>query len=257
MDRRERYPSLNEMMIAAMTGWQSNIWTALPGIVSSFDAAKQTCEVQLAIQIKKTSPVDGSFEWITIRPIVDCPVFFPSGGGCTLTFPLVAGDECLVIFSSRCIDAWWQSGGVQNQPILRMHDISDGFVFAGVRSQPRKFNVSTSSAQLRTDDGNAYIEINPTSHDVNVQTSGNVNISCVNAVVNSTNSAVNATGIATIKSPSIILKNAGTLLKKLVNDTFLTLFDNHTHTTTLAGYPTSTPNQTSTSSNATSVVQAE
>ena len=29
---------------------------------------------------------------------------FPGGGGFALTFPVAAGDECLVVFASRCID---------------------------------------------------------------------------------------------------------------------------------------------------------
>lgn len=243
MDRRERFTSLNDMLLAAMQGWQSDIWTALPGIVNSFDPAKQTCEVQPAIQVQITNPDNGNRSWVTLPLLVDCPVFFPSGGGCTLTFPLVAGDECLVIFSSRCIDAWWQSGGIQNQPMLRMHDLSDGFVFAGIRSQPRKFTVSSTETQLRTDDGVATIGVNASTYAININTTGPVNVS--------------TTGTATLKAASIILKNAGSALKKLVNDTFLTLFDSHTHTTTTTGNPTSVPNTLSSPSNATSVVQAE
>jgi phage baseplate assembly protein gpV len=103
-------------------------------------------------------------------------VFFPGGGGLTLTFPIKPGDECLVIFASRCIDAWWQQGGIKGQAELRMHDLSDGFIFAGVRSQPRAFVVNTTSAQLRTDDGAAYVEVNPTSKNINVVTPANANI---------------------------------------------------------------------------------
>ena len=64
------------------------------------------------------------------------PVVFPGGGGFALTFPVAAGDECLVVFASRCIDAWWQSGGVGEPMEPRMHDLSDGFALIGVRSQP-------------------------------------------------------------------------------------------------------------------------
>jgi hypothetical protein len=85
---------------------------------------------------------------------VDVPVIFPRGGGCTLTFPVKAGDECLLIFADRCIDFWWQNGGVQKPVDLRMHDLSDAFAIVGPQSQAHKISgISTSAAQLRTDDG--------------------------------------------------------------------------------------------------------
>src|SRR5690606_4330979 len=114
----------------------------------------------------------GEFEELRIPLLLDCPVVFPGGGGVTLTFPIKPGDEALVVLASRCIDSWWQLGGVQGQAEQRMHDLSDGFVLAGVRSQPRRFTVDTEAAQLRTDDGTALIELNPTSKAVRVQTTG-------------------------------------------------------------------------------------
>lgn len=64
-------------------------------------------------------------------------------------------------------------------------------------------------------------------------------------------------GALTIKAPSMTLQNAGSALKKLVNETFLTLFDAHTHTSAAPGTPTSVPTTGSSVINKTSVVQAE
>jgi len=115
--------------------------------------------------------------WVNLPPLVDCPVVFPSGGGATLSFPLRAGDEVLVVFGSRCIDAWWQSGGIQQQAEMRMHELSDGFVIPGPRSVPAvPGSLSTSAVQLRSDDGAAVISLNPTSHAVDVTTSGPASI---------------------------------------------------------------------------------
>ena len=92
--------------------------------------------------------------------IQDIPVVFPRGGGCTLTFPVKAGDECLVIFSDRCIDFWWQNGETQNTSRTRSHSFSDAFVIPGPQSQAQKISgISTSAAQLRTDDGAAFVEV--------------------------------------------------------------------------------------------------
>ena len=172
MDRRERIDDLNVMLLAALQGERADIWTAIPGIVQKFDPVAMTCEVQPSIRFRinppalntYTSPTmtldpSGQFAWDKMPVLLDCPVVFPGGGGVTLTFPIAVGDEVLMVFASRCIDAWWQQGGIQNQNAVRMHDLSDGFVIPQVRSQKRRFTVSTSAAQLRSDDGSVVIEL--------------------------------------------------------------------------------------------------
>jgi len=164
-------------MSVALGGWQSKLQTASPGIIESFDRDAMTCSVQPAIkgQIRDET---GAVQDVDLPMLVDCPVQFPSGGGCTLTFPVKKGDECLVVFSSRCIDSWWQSGGVQAQADLRMHDMSDGFALLGFRSQPRVIgNISSTAAQLRTDDGAAFVEVDSSTHAINATTSGAATVS--------------------------------------------------------------------------------
>lgn len=133
----------------------------MPGVVKSFNAAKMTATVQLAILARvRAADKKGSVSWVKIPLLTDCPVIFPSGGGFTLTFPIDPGDECLVSFSARCIDAWWQNGGEDNQQVdLRMHDLSDGFVTVGPRSQKRLLSPapSASDAVLRKDDNTVRI----------------------------------------------------------------------------------------------------
>lgn len=150
-----------EWVSIALGGLQSKLWTALPGIIQSFDAAAMTCTVQPAIQALVRDEA-GSLASVNLPLLLDCPVQFPAGGGCTLTFPVKPNDECLVVFASRCIDSWWQSGGIQAQAELRMHDLSDGFALLGFRSQPRVIGgVSTSAAQLRSDDGATFVSVAP------------------------------------------------------------------------------------------------
>ena len=188
MDRRERFESEEEALRAALTGWQADMWTAMPGIVKSFNPSEKTCTVQPAIQAKVTSQLTGVGKWVDLPLLLDCPVVFPSGGGCTLTFPISEGDECLVVFGSRCIDAWWQAGGNSNlQALLRMHDLSDGFVFAGISSKPHvQKNISSVTTQLRTDDGLTFIELDPRTGAVNVAAAGDVSISAKKVAINST-----------------------------------------------------------------------
>ena len=142
-----------------LNGRLARVWTALPGIIQSFNAAQQTVVVQPAIRAV-VFDINGQPTNVTLPLLLDCPAQFPGGGGYTLTFPVAIGDECLVVFSSRCIDAWWQSGGVQNQAVMRMHDLSDGFALLGFRSVPRALaNISASATQLRSDDGATFVEV--------------------------------------------------------------------------------------------------
>ena len=78
--------------------------------------------------------------FIALPELLDVPVVLPRAGDYVITLPIRPGDECLVVFADQCIDAWWQSGGVQNQMDRRRHDLSDGFAILGVWSQPRRLN---------------------------------------------------------------------------------------------------------------------
>jgi hypothetical protein len=174
MDRRERAGEFEEAIRTALDGRQAKMWTALPGVIESFNAAAMTCVVQTTIQAKRTFPYPNtSVALVTLPLCLNCPCQFPSGGGVTLTFPVEEGDECLVVFASRAIDGWWQSGGVQPPVEARMHDLSDGFVLLGFRSQPRVISdISTVSAQLRSDDGSTVIDLNPTAKTVDITAPG-------------------------------------------------------------------------------------
>jgi hypothetical protein len=204
MDQRERHDDLFEALRSLLDGRQVGIWTALPGIIQSFDAGvaaerAPTCVVQPAIQGRVTSldPASGQTvtKFVNLPQLLDCPVQFPGGGGCSLTFPVKKGDECLVVFASRCIDAWWAQGGIQPPMEARMHDLSDGFVLLGYRSSPRAIaNISTTKTQLRSDDGQAYVELDPTGHIVNAVAPGGFNVTGPLTV----HGAVSITGGATI-----------------------------------------------------------
>jgi hypothetical protein len=185
MDRQERSPDAEQVLRLAFRSMQSRLWTALPGIVQKFDAAANTVDVQPSINGIATN-ADGTTSSLQMPVLLDCPVVWQGGGDCTLTFPIKQGDECLVVFASRCINAWWSQGGVQDPPKIRMHNLSDGFALVGLKSKPNAFAIDTSTVQLRSDDGAAYVSIHPSSHEVKIQTSGDLTVHAdgdVNATV--------------------------------------------------------------------------
>lgn len=149
---------------------------ALPGIIQSFDPDTVTCTVLPAIFGRRIGE-DGATISEEIPIIPDVPVVFPRGGGCTLTFPVKPGDECLLIFSDRCIDFWWQSGGVQEPVDPRQHDLSDAFAIVGPQSQAQKISgISTTAAQFRSDDGSTYFEINPATQKITLVAPGGFDV---------------------------------------------------------------------------------
>ena len=148
-----------EAMRQVLDGRQSTIWTALPGIVESVDLSTMTCSVQPAIE-GTIQDEYGVIQSVKLPLLINVPLVFPSAGGFTITMPIAQGDEVLVVFSCRCIDAWWQSSGVQRPMEARMHDLSDGFAIPGPKSVPNKISgISSTALQIRNDAGTTYIEI--------------------------------------------------------------------------------------------------
>lgn len=65
--------------------------------------------------------------------LLSCPVVIMSGGAGGLTFPIATGDQCVVLFNDRDIDAWYQSGLTSVPNSNRLHDLSDGMAIVGLR----------------------------------------------------------------------------------------------------------------------------
>lgn len=168
-----------EAHAAQIEGRLKDLHTCLPGIIASFDPDTQMASVQPAIQRIFTEK--GA---VNLPLCVDVPVAFPGGGDFFLTFPVKAGDECILMFSERAIDNWHASGGTQTPAEYRLHDLSDGIAIVGLNSQPHKLAaLQMTGAELRTrsrstyirlEDGTIYIKGNIV-HEGNVQQTGNLN----------------------------------------------------------------------------------
>jgi hypothetical protein len=200
MDDRERYDNLTEVVRTGVRRGLANTWTAMPVHVLE-DSDGFVVKIQPTIQ-GRVSDLQGNARDIDMPHLGDmCPVQYSSGGGFTITHPIKAGDEGIAVFASRCIDGWWDKGGVQKQAWGRMHDLSDAMYIPGIRSKPRRLGgnpdaqaaqpangrdrsaragngtrpVSTNSVQIRTDAGTAYIELDADGV-VNIYAPGGVNI---------------------------------------------------------------------------------
>jgi hypothetical protein len=201
---QERLALATEPIEGAMWQWLCMLHSATPGKVVSFDPVKQTCVIQPTIQEVVLLPPPGTPQnstpgttqniptTVTIAPIQDVPIFMFRVPGWSITLPIVAGAECLLIFADSCIDGWWQSGQISPPFDRRRHDLSDAIALFGPWSQPKVLgNYSTTSMQIRSDDKTVVIDLK--------------------------------VGQVTITAPTVVVGNGGTALP-LLNDNFFQWF---------------------------------
>ena len=161
MDPRERYQDPLKAHQINSQALQSKMWTALPGYILEIGdlAGQLTVKVQPTIKGIITDQT-GKSSYVTLPPLPDVPVIILGGGGYSAVFPIAVNDEVLVVFSSRNIDGWWQSGGIQVPGDQRQHDLSDGFAIVGPRNKTRPISQYPSTTmQLRSDDKTVYMEL--------------------------------------------------------------------------------------------------
>ena len=108
----------------------SNIHTALPGIIQTYDAAKQKASVIPAI--KKTYIKDGKTITEQMPVIENVPVCFLRSKHSSITFPLKQGDEGLIVFCERSLERWLASGGVTENGDPRKYDLKDAVFYPGL-----------------------------------------------------------------------------------------------------------------------------
>jgi hypothetical protein len=159
-----------------------------------------------------------------IPPIIKVPVVLPRGGGFSFTLPLKKGNEGLLVFCDTCFDLWWKHGqssspaptlpagtsssGSQRQLEVRRHHVHDCGFIPGMCSQPNVLsNYSTTSAQLRSDDGTAIIDV----------ANSGITVTAVNV-------AVNASTAAQITSPNAHINAFGGVPQSLVTADWLLWF---------------------------------
>ncbi|HET8689331.1 MAG TPA: Gp138 family membrane-puncturing spike protein [Methanosarcina sp.] len=196
MRAEERIDDPQEALRLAMEGQLSNLWTALPAIIVSADYTKQTLTAQPTISATITNQQQQK-QTVKMPLLVDVPFQCYGGSDFIFTIPNLAGSECLIVFASRCIDSWWQNGGVQNPAEHRMHDLSDGFAIIGFNSQPNKIiNYNTSAPELRSRDNATKITMTPS----------NITITSASVTVNgnmTVNGTIHSTGDTTAGSISL------------------------------------------------------
>jgi hypothetical protein len=191
-----RLGSENEYTNMLMDAISNEIHCAAPAIVNKFYPEDMTVDVQLTVKDKIL--INGEYVSLKIKQLGKLPVVLIGGGNFVITCPIKVGDECLVIFSDSCIDAWWQNGGEENEPIImRKHHLSDGFAIVGPRSIPNAIaDYNEDAMEIRNLTGTTKIQVSDKA--------------------------------VTVISESVQLGD-DTGLRKLIDERFVDLFNQHTH----------------------------
>lgn len=121
-------PDLAALLAAAKTDLFASLNCHQIGTIVAFDPVKQSASVQI---VNKRVVGD---EVLDYPLLVDVPVVFPAGGGAFFSFPVKAGDNCLVLFNDRDIDVWFTNGASTAPNSPRMHSLADGIALVGLRN---------------------------------------------------------------------------------------------------------------------------
>ncbi|WP_368648966.1 Gp138 family membrane-puncturing spike protein [Castellaniella ginsengisoli] len=190
------------------------VCTSVPGHVLTFDPDQQRAQVRIGVQ---TVTAGGAV--IQPPPIIDAPVLFAGGTQFATIHQIDPGDEGLILFSQRCVDAWKQTGGVAQNPLARFHDTHDAFFIPGFRPLPTRISGFAndgirmqsrdgsrhvwikSSGEIVADNGVAHVQITPAGA-VNIENgAGHIRLQADGKVVINGACVINTDG--TIEAPNI------------------------------------------------------
>lgn len=106
------------------------------GEIVSFDKTDQTASVRILHRQNENYDLNLT-EDVDYPLLGKVPVVILQGGGANITFPINAGDQCLLLFSDYMIDNWWVSGDVSTSDFPRRHDLSDAIAIVGLNALPK------------------------------------------------------------------------------------------------------------------------
>jgi hypothetical protein len=149
---RPTNPTLAEIIRRALEASAADLHVSMPGRIERFDAAKGLADVKPLLQ--DAALQRGERQPIPVPVVTNVPVIFPGAGGFRLTFPVAAGDGCLLVFSDRSLDRWLARGGEIDPGDDRRHALSDAVALLGLRDFAHPWSgVATDAATLGKDGG--------------------------------------------------------------------------------------------------------
>lgn len=119
-------PTMAEVLRRSADSRISDVWTAIPAKVISYDASTQTVDCQPVV--RRPVPSDdqeGAFTFEELPIVPDVAVAFPRGGGCAVTWPISPGDFVELIVQTLAIAQWQETGETADPGDLRTHSLGN------------------------------------------------------------------------------------------------------------------------------------
>jgi hypothetical protein len=178
-----------------------DVYTALPARVDSYDNKTRTVSATPLIRRIYGDDVEQ-----VSQSIDSIPLMFPSGGGAEVTFPIKKGDQVLLIFSMRNIQDWMisEEGDEITPSLVRHHSIQDAIAI------PSMF--TTKQAREANPD---HMELIFGASKIQIQEDSKI----------------------VVESGTVEL-GEGANQAAVLGDTFMSLFNSHSHLTAGTGPPT-------------------
>jgi len=197
----------------------SDINTSTPGVIVSYDAAKNRAIVKP--DIPKWLADDDE---LATPKIVEVPILWPasSGGKTSFTMPLKAGDGVMLMFTQRSLEGWL-SGSKEMPDDPRQFDLSDCIAIPGLQSSGISADVDDvvlkfekSEMRIKKD---GTISIKTDQAEIKMTSDGKIDITAQDkASLNGVEVTVKGQTKATIDAPSITLAGNVHILGDLTVD---------------------------------------
>lgn len=124
---------LTEIIRRAIASALNDVHVSIPGQVQAYDSSTQTADV-LPMVRRPLPTLDGETVYEDLPVIPGVRVSFPRAGAFSITFPLKAGDEGMIMIAGWDISTWVSSGQVSDPLDLRNHHPNHAWFLPGVCS---------------------------------------------------------------------------------------------------------------------------
>lgn len=128
----EQFSSALDAMLA---GRLEDVHVSMPGRIDAYDRDRQKATVQPMVQ-RVYRDAHGDLKEKPYPACTDVPVEFFGGGDYALTFPIVKGMTCRLVFCSAAIDRFLALGGEQAPGDARRFSLTDAICVVGLRDFP-------------------------------------------------------------------------------------------------------------------------
>lgn len=139
----DQTPAWEDIIADAMDTRLDSVYTAGPGRIESFDPNTRQATVQ---PLLRNGYINEEGDRVTEREpaLQGVPVLFRGGGGFEETWPVASGDICLLVHTTKSINAWKTgTGGEFDSGDDRKHYIGDAIAIVGNLVAQGKRNTTT------------------------------------------------------------------------------------------------------------------